>query len=52
MDRSSAALGDAAAEFRSGQTDFVAEHPKHGRFLFDIKGMRFTVNVENEHATS
>ena len=44
MYRASAALGDAAAEFGSGQTQFVAQYPEQRHFGFDIYMINMVVD--------
>ena len=49
MHSAGAALGDAAAEFRAGQSDFVADDPKQRRLRLDIEPMLFTVDGDSDH---
>jgi hypothetical protein len=46
VNRTGAALGDAAAVFRSGQPDLLAYDPQQWRGGLDVHLMRFTVYVE------
>ena len=46
VDSAGAALGDATAEFRSGQLKLVAKDPEKGHSFRDFKLVRFTVDLE------
>lgn len=45
--RASSTLGEAAAEFRSSQMQFVAEHVQERSFRIDLNGVRPAIDIEN-----
>src|SRR6266850_2701968 len=49
MHGASAALGDAAAEFRSGQSELLPQDPEKRRIVLDIELMRGPVDVDVDH---
>ena len=44
MDRAGAALRDAAAIFRAGETDLLADHPEQRRRRVDVDIMRLSID--------
>ena len=52
MHRAGAALRDAAAEFRAGQADHVAQHPKQRRIGLDIDLLGRSVDFDRDHRGS
>ena len=51
MDGACAALSDAAAEFRSGQAEFVAHHPEQRRFGLDVELVFGSVDGQVDHVS-
>ena len=49
MDRAGAALRHAAAKFRSGQADDIADRPKQGHFGIDVERARFAIEGKSDH---
>src|SRR5262245_5317426 len=50
MDRTGAALRDAAAELRSGQTQLLANHPEQRRCRVDVHLARLAIDGELHHS--
>jgi hypothetical protein len=51
MDRASAALCDATAEFCPGEAEFITQEPKHRGLRLNVELMSLTVDRKNEHVS-
>ena len=49
VNRARAALGDAAAVFRAGETDMLADHPQEWRVTLHLHVVRRPIDVELGH---
>jgi hypothetical protein len=48
VDGAGAALGDAAAVFRTGQPQHVTQHPEERRAAVDIDRVRVSIDLDEE----
>src|ERR1700733_14965376 len=51
MNRACAALRDAAAEFRAGHAEYVAQHPEQRRVLGSVESYTSTIDRQSSHAS-
>ena len=51
MDRAGAARGHAAAKFRSGEPENVAEIPEHRHRRIAVECLRLAIDMQSEHAS-